>query len=639
MKNSKPKQIAPSKWMQWGWAFAFILAFVLFAAYYLITENSDTLFMAQSRSLFYNSEIHFKECMQLPAGLLFFIGGFLTQFFYIPALGAAILIFLWVVIALITKKAFSIRNLLMPLNLVVPFMLLVSVIDLGYWIYYIKFIGYYFVPTLGLMLVVSWAALRLPKKGLWTVIPALTYPLFGIYSLLCMAITGLQGVKGKNGNDEKTHSMQGKWYLMNVAIPFVLAVVTPVLWFRAYSELALENAWISGFPIFEAEMASSWTLSMPFIIAIVWLFILAIPKPAKWTNLVADKLSGSKLSLLCSTLIFVALAFITHKANFDNYNYHAEMRMYNAAEDYDWDKILQESAKLPGDATREMVILKNIALFNKGTVGNQFFHYNNMGEKPYVRDSLKVHMVQTAAPLLYMFHGKVNFSTRWCIENSVEYGYSYNNLRILTICALVNEEYKLARKYLDILSNTLFQKEWAEHYMPATSKTYMLNQHNIQKYYPELANIIDLQRHMGSVLDGDNGIPEMYLINYFSRSMNKDSKYFQEMTLVYALVQKDIQLFWPRFVQYAYLNSDKTMPIHYQEAAYLYGKLEPQSMDISRMPFDQQQIVARYERFNQTAQSLLSTGLDTKQVGENMKAVYGDTFWWFYFFCRDIVSY
>lgn len=625
--------------MQWGWAFAFILAFVLFAAYYLITENSDTLFMAQSRSLFYNSEIHFKECMQLPAGLLFFIGGFLTQFFYIPALGAAILIFLWVVIALITKKAFNIRNLLMPLNLVVPFMLLVSVIDLGYWIYYIKFIGYYFVPTLGLLLVVSWAALRLPKKGLWTVIPALTYPLFGIYSLLCMAITGLQGVKGKNGNDEKTHSMQGKWYLMNVAIPFVLAVVTPVLWFRAYSELALENAWISGFPIFEAEMASSWTLSMPFIIAIVWLFILAIPKPSKWTNLVADKLSGYKLSLLCSTLIFVALAFITHKVNFDNYNYHAEMRMYNAAEDYDWDKILQESAKLPGDATREMVILKNIALFNKGTVGNQFFHYNNMGEKPYVRDSLKVHMVQTAAPLLYMFHGKVNFSTRWCIENSVEYGYSYNNLRILAICALVSEEYKLARKYLDILSNTLFQKEWAEHYMPATSKTYMLNQHNIQKYYPELANIIDLQRHMGSVLDGDNGIPEMYLINYFSRSMNKDSKYFQEMTLVYALVQKDIQLFWPRFVQYAYLNSDKTMPIHYQEAAYLYGKLEPQSMDISRMPFDQQQIVARYERFNQTAQSLLSTGLDTKQVGENMKAVYGDTFWWFYFFCRDIVSY
>ncbi len=625
--------------MQWGWAFAFVLAFILFAAHYLIAENSDTLYMAQSRSLFYNSDVHFKECMQLPGGFLSFISGFLTQFFYIPALGAAILIALWVALALITKKAFCIRSLLMPLTLVVPFMLLISVIDLGYWLYYLKFVGYFFTPTLGLLFVVSWAALRLPKKGLWTLLLALTYPLFGIYSLLSMAITGIQGIKGKNGNDEKIHSVQGKWYLMNVALPFILAVVTPILWLRTYSELAFENAWTAGFPMFAAEEATSWILSMPFVIAIVWLFILALPKPTKWTALVADRLNNRRLPLFCSIILFVLLAFITHKANFDNYNYHAEMRMYKAAEEFDWDRILLESSKLPGDATRQMVILKNIALFHKGTAGNQFFHYNNMGEKPYVRDSLKVHMVQTAAPLLYMFHGKVNFSTRWCIENSVELGYSYNNLRILTLCALVNEEYKLARKYLDILSNTLFQRKWAEHYLPATTQTSMLNERNIRKYYPELANIVELQRHMGSVLDGDNGIPEMYLINYFSNSMNKDSKYFQEMTLVYALVQKDIQLFWPRFIQYAYLNNDKTMPIHYQEAAYLYGKLEPQSMDTSRMPFDQQQIVARYERFNQTAQSLLNSGLDTPKIGEAMKAAYGDTFWWFYFFCRDITSY
>ena len=129
------------------------------------------------------------------------------------------------------------------------------------------------------------------------------------------------------------------------------------------------------------------------------------------------------------------------------------------------------------------------------------------------------------------------------------------------------------------------------------------------------------------------------VINYFSRSMNKDSKYFQEMTLDYALVQKDIQLFWPRFIQYAMLNKDKNMPIHYQEAAYLYGKLEPQTMDISQMPFDKQQIVERYERFNQTAQSLINSRMDSKQVGEAMKSTYGDTFWWFYFFCRDITSY
>lgn len=37
---------------------------------------------------------------------------------------------------------------------------------------------------------------------------------------------------------------------------------------------------------------------------------------------------------------------------------------------------------------------------------------------------------------------------------------------------------------------------------------------------------------------------------------------------------KDIDIFWPRFFQYATLHNGKPMPRHYQEAAYLYGHLE-----------------------------------------------------------------
>ena len=56
------------------------------------------------------------------------------------------------------------------------------------------------------------------------------------------------------------------------------------------------------------------------------------------------------------------------------------------------------------------------------------------------------------------------------------------------------------------------------------------------------------------------------------------------------------------------------------------------------MPFDK--IVAeRYNGFQQLSQSLLATGMNTKDVGEAMKSSYGDTFYWFYFFCRDIHSY
>ena len=143
---------------------------------------------------------------------------------------------------------------------------------------------------------------------------------------------------------------------------------------------------------------------------------------------------------------------------------------------------------------------------------------------------------------------------------------------------------------------------------------------------------------MGTVLDGDNGLCEMYLLNYFSNTMNKDSKLLQELTLNYALIQKDIQLFWPRFFLYAQLHKGEEMPVHYQEAAYLYGNLERQTVDISNMPFDKN-LIQRYNSFQQLSQSLLSSGMKAPEVGQAMKASYGDTFYWFYFFCRDIHSY
>lgn len=621
-------------WMPWVWS----AGFALMAWWYLIWQSCDVLYMAQSRGTFYFGEVFWRDCMELPGGGLTYVGSFLTQLFYYPALGGWVLIGLWLLIGWLTKRAWDLRGELMPLALVVPTMLLVSVTDVGYWVYYMKFVGYFFVPTLGFLCVVAWAALRLPRKGLWTVVPVLAYPLLGCYSLLAMVATGIGAVKGGAARGEREHGVHGRWYLTNVALPLVLAVVTPLLWYRGYNELALLDAWTVGLPRFEAQDAVSWALGMPFVVSVLWIvggYVVLrlhgyVPMPAAVRGV-------SRMAV--GVVVAVALVCAVHLRFYDDYNYRAEMRMYRAAEEFDWDGVLREAARVPGDATRQMVLLKNVALFNKGTEGSEFFHYNNMGKPPYVRDSLKVHMVQTAAPLLYMHHGKTNFSVRWCVENSVEYGFSYNDLRILALSALLNEEYRLARKYLDVLSNTMFQRKWAERYLPATEKPWMLNERNIGKYYPELANIADLRRNMGSVLDSDNGLPEMYLINYFSHSMNKDSKLFNEMTLIYAMVQKDIQLFWPRFMQYAVLNADKDMPIHYQEAAYLYGKLEPQSMDTSRMPFDDARVVQRYERFNQTAQQMLQGGMQTEQVGEALKSTFGDTFWWFYFFCRDVKSY
>ena len=106
---------------------------------------------------------------------------------------------------------------------------------------------------------------------------------------------------------------------------------------------------------------------------------------------------------------------------------------------------------------------------------------------------------------------------------------------------------------------------------------------------------------------------------------------------MYSLIQKDIQLFWPRFFLYAQMHKNEEMPVIYQQAAMLYGNLE-QNVDISHMPFSKG-IADTYASFQQVSQTYLRQGMSVEQVAAAMRPDFGDTFYWFYFFCRDVKSY
>ena len=77
------------------------------------------------------------------------------------------------------------------------------------------------------------------------------------------------------------------------------------------------------------------------------------------------------------------------------------------------------------------------------------------------------------------------------------------------------------------------------------------------------------------------------------------------------------------------------MPVHIQEAAYLYGHLEDK-IDISKMPFDKE-IVDTYNDFMATAQQY--KGLTEEEMKPLMYDRFGSTFYYEYFFTRDQRSY
>lgn len=644
------KTLTINTWVGIGIALIVTCFIVAMGAYYLIERNSDVLWMAQEKEYFTSNAIYLKECMNQPGGFVGWMAAFLTQFFFHPKWGACIMIAIWVVSMWMSKFAFRVKAAWMAVLAIPAVCLLVSMIDNGYWVYYTKQTGFWFYGTVGYfvaMLMVLFHSFFMRKRFdrvITTTLVGLLYPFAGWYTLLALAYIAIRNlVEGIRHIIERRQHPQvkndpmmeeepvkfGTWLgkFITPIYPLLLILIVPLVCRRFYPGIRLEDAWVLGFPKFENDTLISEQPTIPFmILSAIPLLFPFLPK---------GNIKGFKAVMVC--LVTIAMMVCSYmwvdKNDFQNYNYHAEIRMYKAAQEQDWDKVLDEMGSIPGDASREMVLLKNVALLNTGELGTKMFHYNNMGEPPANDfDTLRVHMVQTAAPLLYYYHGKTNFASRWCIENSVEFGYDFDNLKMLARCALVNGEMDAAKKYLSILKTSFFYDDWAEALWPITDNPELI------KEYHEFDSVRELRDHMGTVLDGDNGLCEMYLLNYFSNTMNKDDKLLQELTLNYALIQKDIQLFWPRFFLYAEMHKGEAMPTHYQEAAYLYGHLEPQNVNISNMPFDEK-VKERYDGFQQLSQSLLNSGLQAKDVGEAMKSSYGDTFYWFYFFCRDVHSY
>lgn len=124
------------------------LTFVVYAAYILVGINADVLFTAQDRNVFTSDSLFLSESIARPFGLFQYVGAYLTQFFYHPAVGASILIAIWVASALAGIKAFRLKGAWCSLMIVPVACLLASEVNTGYWVYCLPIPGYWFSPQL-----------------------------------------------------------------------------------------------------------------------------------------------------------------------------------------------------------------------------------------------------------------------------------------------------------------------------------------------------------------------------------------------------------------------------------------------------------------------------------------------------------
>lgn len=598
------------------WLYGLVLPAVMGLCLY--AYEKETLFRIQELNLFLPDAAFYHGFSAYPGGTLEWMACFLTQFFYYPVLGAALLVVLWAALCGVTRSAFRLSaagSILMPL---LPAALLAGIVQMGYFIYYIKLPGYAFVASLGILLALSavWVfsrLSRLPYLGYaWMAVWTLAgYPLFGTYALagtfymavLCWRMPGA------------FHKSR----LVPTALGLLLLVGTPLAAWHFYAQTNISAIYTAALPSFDAAGEVFGSYRIPYYI------LFAIPlmgaalydyKPAK---------PGPWSIAALHVLLLAATAWGLQKAWYTNDNFRRELLMARAIEEEDWESIPVLFLGAEEEPTRLMVMNKNLALFRLGRAGDEMFRYREGGARPDA--PFLVRLAHVGGKALYFHYGQENYCYRWCIEDGVVYGWRTEYLKYMAKASIANGDHEVARKYIDMLGRTLFQKEWANKY-----SAYLDHPERIRESteFGPVVRLLPAQDQLSS----DLSVIEMYLLRTFANSESRDPL-FQEQTLIAALQMKDIALFWPRFFQYATLHQGEHMPRHYQEAAYLYGHLEHQ-VDISHMPFDQE-VKDSYRRFMEFTQQC--AGMTEDQMAIAFRPQFGDTFYYFYFLVNGLQTY
>ena len=618
--KEKRKETAPSQPVPWLKYCPLLVCAAALAAVFisLLTTERELLWKVQELNLHLDTPLFFRQQMVVPGGLLTWLGTWFTEYFYHPALGVSVLCSCWALLMWLTARAFRVPLKWALLLLVPVALLLLTCVDMGYWIYYLKLRGHFFVATLGLCAACAqvWACRCLPPGGWWKPLFILlstlvVYPLTGAYALLAALLMALQAVSQAAGNRSSR-----LWPL----VAAVLAVVAvPLLAYRlVFYQTSLGNMWVAALPVYSIVEDHN-VYYLPYVLLAVSYILLA---------LFAHRLcSGDVLKPLrwgaVNTLVLAVLAAGTCYGWYTDGNFHKELRMQQYMEEQDWEGLLSEAAVQPDEPTRAIVLMRNLALSRLGRQGDEMYHYRQGAKES--NTPLPVNMSQVVGRNIYYYYGLPNYCYRWCLEDGVEFGWRAEQLKYMARCAIVNGETAVARKYLNLLKHTRYHAQWA-----TQQERYLTDRQALSRdlHYSPILHLMDYEDKLSS----DQSVVEQFLMHHFVQDYSTDTL-FHEQSMNAALWMKDIQIFWPVFFQYAQEHTTTPMPLHYQEAAYLYGHLE-QGVDISRMPFDPK-VKQSYDDFMQAAANCNRMGMTEEQMKESLYDRFGKTFYYEYFLIRN----
>ena len=625
----------------------FVLAAVLW--FVLTFQDGQILKKTENLSLFLSDYQFLKECMSIPGGFTGWTGAFLTQFLYLPWLGSLIWILLLLLSARLTVKAFSIPSRMAALAYI-PAVAIISLnVSLGYGIFLMRGQDYFFSTVIGYIsallplliekhLTSSWRIMLF--RFVWITVG---FMLFGSYALAGALASLILGIRNRN--------------VAVSCVTVALIIIMPLVLYNLYTTYRLADTLYLGLP--QISVRDWYTrIHTPMLIVLAYLPLMALV-PFRRT----DELKWSRNGILFNSTCYLLFAATVYLMHYCELTFRAEVAMSNAIDDLEWQKavdIFNDAAKSHSKAdarayrsrtdelkgvsnpeqreeiiekysgrfyepTRLMVLYRDLAMIKMDKALDYAFTMKDGAHKPV--STTLVPIVIQAGKQLYLHYGLENMCYRWCFEDIVALGMSVNSLKYLAMQSVATGQWALAGKYLDQLDKTMFHRKWAD-----SQRALLGNPDKVSSTapYDHILKLMCIDEKMSA----DLSKAELYLLsNFTSRRPQNATPEYDKVALFWAMRSLNDQQFWKWLSYYTKSNHVKALPIHVQEAALFYNSMQKMA---DNLPIDNK-VSESFNAFMKYA--------DTHNIRSVKESKYpyeqrfGHTFYFFYYFSRDIASY
>jgi len=583
----------------------YFLFFFLFLFFYYLLVFDSSLYYHHHQPIFLFDKTYLKEFLLYPGGPVELITQFFFQFFYFNLLGAffisALSLSIFIIVYKFIEKIGDFKYSLILSFLPVSFLLIIQnhyssplMLTVKYLFALIFFLAYVKISNRYKIFIIPLSCLIYYILGGWAYL---------FYVILCMSHELFFS------RDERKYIYAGFSVVVYLIYPYIAA--------RYLFMITLKEAYLYivaykfyNWPFYFNPNLCFYLFFFSFPVIQICLFIYL-----KYIKAMIKKRNSSPAGIyhiLIQSIFIIFVAVLILIFSFDRQE-KKTIQIDYLAERGRWNELLNISR---GMEKYTILIIFNVnrALYHTGQLLDNLFDYpQKIGVDGLFIDKITAREAAIQMSDLYFDLGHIKAAQVWAYEGLTKFGYNPKMLKRIVMTNIINEEYDIAKKFLDVLNKSILHKKWVKHY-----RNYLFNESLIKS-----DSLIQLNRKLTPKFDFfiTSINSEIDLTGLLKE--NENNKMAFEYLMAYYLLAyrlEDLPKYLDKFKKLGY----RKYPRHIEEALLLIRFISPSEnvkIDYSINP----QTIKQFEQFI----SILSKYENKVKAKKALRKGFYNTYWYY----------